>query len=91
MTKKEHREIHARPATYFAMTQYYFSYQMDLHKFCTLHVADIQQSKQWNNLHLDSPEQWIVNLSFAGRKTFAHKKTWGPPKGFIFTSTACNV
>lgn len=46
MTKKEYREIHSHPDTYFAMTQYYFSYQMDLYKFCTLHVADIQQSRQ---------------------------------------------
>lgn len=41
MTKKEYREIHAHPDTYYAMTQYYFSYQMDLYKLCILYVAYI--------------------------------------------------
>lgn len=62
MTKKEYREIHAHPDTYYAMTQYYFSYQMDLYNLCIyymLHTYSSWTSEAIFTLNLDSSKRCI--------------------------------
>lgn len=59
MTKEECREIHPYPDTYNAMTQYYFSYQMDLYKLGILYVTDIQQSNEQSNFF---PELQLIRM-----------------------------
>lgn len=59
VTKKERRGIHTHPDTRYAMTHYYFSYQIDLYKLCVLYMS--HTSTDW-------PRETIFILNLVSSK-----------------------